>query len=104
VDHGVGECNCWNLSLLKITVTSQLPFVIADGQNFDGSKVCHSEHGNGGVFCNGAVYEVRGLVTNAVALSGNQSVDNCPGNSNSSLFPNMQSALPINCDTTSPKM
>ena len=114
LEHNAGGCNCWSLDSLTLRLTlrntnqqsiSSTELVLEDG-NFTES-ICHSELGNGGVFCLGNGYEARGVITRALYFPNIENGDRCPGNSNSSLFPGHLEAvvsLDDNCGTALPRM
>ena len=103
LDHGGGRCRCWKLTQLefKTATSTSLIQIVSGNETFDDSKVCHSEHQDGGIFCSANAYEARGFVTIAVPFPGSQGVQNCP---DYSLLSDVQPAFPENCDTTSPRM
>ena len=111
LEHNAGGCNCWSLDSLTLQLTlsntnqqSNLSaeLVLEDG-NFTES-ICHSEIGNGNVFCLGNGYEARGVITRALYFPGIENGERCPRNSNSSLFPTETAYWPENCSSVTPRM
>ena len=111
LEHNAGGCNCWFLDFLTLQLTlsntsqqsnSSAELVLED-ENFTES-ICHSELGNGNVFCWGNGYEARGVITRALYFPGIENGERCPGNSNSSLFPTETAYWPENCSSVTPRM
>ena len=107
LEHNAGGCNCWSLDFLNLTLTAEhsnlsTELVLEDGNFTEG--ICHSEIGNGNVFCLGNGYEARGVITRALCFPGIENGERCPGNSNSSLFPTEIVYWPEDCSSVTPRM
>ena len=98
LEHGGGSCNCWNVhkaevmwdgkkGMIRKSHCSRMPIISRGSKSHE--------------FCNGIASRARGFISTA---TGEQSVEMCPGSSDTMLILSKGLPLPQNCSTNTPRM
>ena len=93
LEHGGGECNCWDVESFSFSVNGTIRSVI------DCFRVPLGDD-----FCNGNARDARGVISNAFYFLNNMNSEECPGDSNSKLISDKGPPLLQDCSTTTPRM
>ncbi len=93
IEHGGGDCNCWNLTQVTIVLNSQS---VINYEACFGSPTVNE-------FCGGIASRFRGVITQAIYPTSTIG-DMCPVDSDSMLVTNKGPPLPPNCLNNPRKM
>ena len=88
LEHGGGECNCWNVMQVQGRVNNSASLL---------NNHCFVR------YCGGSGSDARGVITEVLYFTGS-SDNRCPGNSNSTLISNKGPAITENCSTITPRL
>ena len=89
LEHGGGECNCWDVMQVQGRVNNSASLYFNDS--------CLVR------YCGGSASDARGVITEALYFTGS-SDNRCPGNSYSTLISNKGPAITEDCSTITPRL